>query len=287
MKANKTEQRALVNLLNRIYREIREIELEWDIRADESDYRPRIEYFHDAVRALTASGGKGSDLKGRLSVEMLAYDIDMLRYIQADPIPKARPHKLSALTDVAENALPRVRNDKTGIKPDAGVKYRLTDQYKNYSVIFAALLSEPAERNYMSRINECNAELDDLAAFIKSVVATAEGRHTADIDIEALADARIQTADAMNKIVAALHGGKLKKRMNAAEAERRLKEMLQIAGKEAKTIEKAHFTYATGQLAIYESARDVIKKMALKGFNIVGDFVQNAVRDALRGDRGR
>jgi len=218
---------------------------------------------------------------------MLAYDIDMLRYIQADPIPKARPHKLSALTDVAENALPRVRNDKTGIKPDAGVKYRLTDQYKNYSVIFAALLSEPAERNYMSRINECNAELDDLAAFIKSVVATAEGRHTADIDIEALADARIQTADAMNKIVAALHGGKLKKRMNAAEAERRLKEMLQIAGKEAKTIEKAHFTYATGQLAIYESARDVIKKMALKGFNIVGDFVQNAVRDALRGDRGR
>ena len=38
----------------------------------------------------------------------------------------------------------------------------------------------------------------------------------------------------------------------------------------------AHMTYATGQLAIYENSRDTIKKMAVKGFNIVGDFVADA-----------
>jgi hypothetical protein len=281
MKANKAQQRALITLLNRIYREIRSVEEEWDIRVDDSDYRPRIEYFHDAVRALTANGGEGEDGKGRLSVEFLAYDIGMLRYIQTDPLTKPKNRTLSAYTNVVER-LPREQGDKSGLKPDASVRYRLIDSYKSYAVLFSALLSDAAERNYMSRISDMNAEVEDMAIFMQHVAAKGD----AQIDVEALADAKINTGDLLNKIIAALKSGKLARYMRAKDARRVLKETAQAIDKEHKAIEQAHFTYATGQLAIYEGARDVIKKMAIKGLNIVGDFVETAVQDAKRGDRG-
>jgi len=284
MKANKSEQKAMIGLLNRIYREIREVELEWGIRADDFDFRPRIEYFHDAVRAYTSSGGKGSEGRDRLSVEMLAYDISMLRYIQNVPIPTKDKNKiLSAFTDVAEDSLPRVKNDKTGIRPDASVKNRLADQYKSYSVIFSALLSEAADRNYTSRINDSNAEMEDMAAFLQSIKAQVAG---SEIDLETLAHNLVKTPELMNRLIAAFHSGKLRKRSESREALKKLKEIALAIDKENKSIELSHMTFATSQLAIYESSRDVIKKMAIKGFNIVGDFVESAIRDARRTGRG-
>jgi hypothetical protein len=286
MKANKATQRALINMLGRVYREILAVEEEWDIRGDDGDFRARIEYFHDAVRAFSAGGGVGTEGKGRLSVEMLAYDIGMLRYIQASPIPKpkGKNRKLSPMTDVAENTLPRVAGDKAGVKPDAEVRNRLADLYKSYGVLFAALLSEAAERNYKSRIEESNAEVEDMAAFMRGVAAKA--KQDLQFDLEGFATGQVTTPDLMNKLLAAFHSGKLKKRMAAAEAHRKLKDIAQGIDKEHKNIEQAHMNYALGQLAVYEGARDVLKKMAFKGFNIVGDFVENAVSEARRGGRG-
>jgi hypothetical protein len=283
MKANKSEQKALITLLNRLYREIRDIEEDWDIRIDETEFRPRIEYFHDAVRALTSSGGRGSDIKDRLSVEMLAYDISMLRYIQAEPLPKSpKNRRLSAMTEIVESSLPRVSGDKAGLKPDASVKYKLADLYKSYGVFFSALLSDAADRNYATRIEDINAEVEDAAAFLHSI----QDKGDAQIDLEAMAEAQVQSGDLMNKIIVAFKSGKLKKRMQAMEAHRKLKEIATAIDKENKTVEMAHMTYATTQLAIYEGARDVIKKMAFKGFNIIGDFVESAITEAQRGGRG-
>lgn len=59
--------------------------------------------------------------------------------------------------------------------------------------------------------------------------------------------------------------------------------MMKAADKQIKTVEQAHFAFATAQLAIYENAKEVVKKMAVNGLNIVGNFVENAVREATRG----
>jgi hypothetical protein len=286
MKANKAAQKALINFLNRVYREIREVEAEWGIRVEESDYRPRIEYFHDAVRAFSAAGGKGSEGRDRLSVEMLAYDIGMLRYIQAEPIPTARNKvgKLSPFKDVATGDLPRVNGDLAGLKPDASVKFRLADMYKSYAVLFSALLADAAEHNYLSRIGDSNAEVEDLAEFMQSVK---EQGANPQINLDDMAERLVRTPDLMNKIIAAFHSGKLKKRTDAKDAYKKLKDIGQAVDKENKAIEQAHMAYATGQLAIYENSRDVIKKMAIKGFNIVGDFVEDAIAAARRDERGR
>lgn len=286
MKANKSEQKALLSLLNRIYREIRTVEEEWDIHIDQHDFRPRIEYFHDAVRAFFEAGGKGTEGKGRLSVEMLAYDIGMLRYIQHEPVPKiiGKIGKLSAQTDMTP-PLPRVRGDKSGLRPDSSVKHKLVELYTNYAVMFSALLAEASDRNFKSRMESCNEEIEDLADWMRTVAAKA--KKSSEIDLEALADDHIKTPELMDRVRAAMQGGKLKKRMQAEAAMQKLKEVAQAVEKEAQTIETAHFTYATGQLAIYEGARDAIKKLAVKGFNIVGDFVASAVAEAQRGQQSR
>lgn len=281
MKATKTERQGLITLLTRIYEDIREVESAWDIRAEAPDFRVRIEYFHDAVRALTQSDGNGSEGIDRLSVEMLAYDISMLRYIQSNPLPKVT-RSLAKLSPHTEVTLPRTQNDKAGLKPDARVKSQLSDLYKNYAVFFAALLSEAADYNFMSRMNSHNNEVEEMATLLQAV---ASKNQQAEIDVATTAENVLGVSDVTDRVAAGVQNGTFKKRMSAKDALRKLKETAQAIDKEGKAIEQAHFTFATGQLSVYEGAKDVIKKMAGKGLNIVGDFVENAVRDAMRGGR--
>ena len=277
MKANKAEQQALVTLLNRIYGEIRAIEEQWDIRVSESDFRPRIEYFHDAIRALTAGGGHGYEKSGRLSVEFLAYDIGMLRHIQERPMAKPRGAKLAH--PPGSVTLPATAASFT-VKGDSSVRYELSDRYKSYSVLFVALLSDTADRNYQNRLNECNSEVEELARLEKKVRQAANNKDVT-IDLQALAEEHLDEPDLIRRLLAGAGKAKLK----ASEALRAGKEIMAANDRQIKTIEKAHFTYATSQLAIYEGARDVVKKMATSGMNIVGDFVQNAVSEAARGGK--
>ncbi|MFO0109587.1 MAG: hypothetical protein ACK52W_03515, partial [Alphaproteobacteria bacterium] len=79
------EQDAILTLMQGKYEHILPIEAEWGIRFEEGDMRPRIEHFHDAVRALT-SGADIFDKASRLSVEHLAYDLSQLRQIQSRPV---------------------------------------------------------------------------------------------------------------------------------------------------------------------------------------------------------
>src|SRR5690554_2072969 len=76
----------LLNLLHRAYEPIAAIEQAMGIVVSLSDFRPRIEFFHDAVRAY-ASGTVPLHLPGtRLSVEQLARDAQQLKAIQEAPL---------------------------------------------------------------------------------------------------------------------------------------------------------------------------------------------------------
>jgi uncharacterized protein with von Willebrand factor type A (vWA) domain len=162
------------------------------------------------------------------------------------------------------------------------VKAQLGDLYKSYAVLFVALLSDTADRNHYNRVTESNTQVEELAAVEQGAKSSAQKKDVK-VDIEALAEQYVDDPELMKKIRARFGG---KKQLLASEATRALKEMMESNDKEIKTIEKAHFTYVTSQLAIYEGARDVVKKMAMQGMNIVGNFVQNAVAEATRGGVG-
>ena len=270
----KPAAQALIPILNGIYSEIREIEAYLGIQVDASDMRPRIEYFHDAIRAVT-NGMFGSK---RLSVEFLAYDIAMLRHIQGNPLARSK----SAKENLSPNTNLVVASDAGSRANSINYRSKLTESYKNYAVLFVALLSETADRNYQSRIDEHNNDVENIAVLENKAKATLK-KQDVEMNIEELVHQYIDEPELAQKILAAFAG---RKKAKASTALQKFSEMIKNADKQIKTIEEAHLNYTTNQLGIYEGAKDVVKKMAMNGMNIVGDFVENAVRTATKGGRG-
>lgn len=277
MSANKSGKQAIINILNGIYSEIHNIENDIGIRVDDKDLRPRIEYFHDAVRALT-SGATGNK---RLSIEFLAYDISMLRFIQANPVARTKGAKLNL--SPSTGLISGRESEYIYGNSSANIKSRLAELYKNYSVLFAALLSESADRDYQSKVNEFNYEVENIAV-LEDAAKKMRRKSDAEINIESLIEQNIDDPDIARKLFSVIAGRK--KKILAEEVMKKASEMIKATDKQIKTIEKAHFTYVTSQLAIYENAKEVVKKMAVSGMNIVGNFVENAVSEATRGGRG-
>ena len=52
--------------------------------------------------------------------------------------------------------------------------------------------------------------------------------------------------------------------------------------KEIAAIEEAHMNYVMSQLGVFEGSKELLKKMAAQGMNLVGKFVENAIADSKR-----
>lgn len=277
MKADNAAKQALINILNGIYSEIHSIESNQGIRASENDYRPRIEYFHDAVRVLTS----GVTTDRRLSVEFLAYDISMLRHIQANPISR----KGDKLNLSPSTALVRSGHAENQATTPAQARARLSELYRNYAVLFAALFAEPADQDYQAKVNEGNYEVETIAELERAAKQAAK-KQGAEVDVENFVEQNMGDPELIRKVLTAL--ASKKKKMLASDMAKHTGNMIKQADTKIKEAEKAHFTYVTSQLAVYENAKDVVKKMAVSGMNIVGAFVENAISDIARGGgRGR
>lgn len=55
---------------------------------------------------------------------------------------------------------------------------------------------------------------------------------------------------------------------------------------EKQQADKAHLSYVTSQLAVYEEARDTVKRLAAQGMNLAGKFVENAINQSAGRGRG-
>lgn len=61
-----------------------------------------------------------------------------------------------------------------------------------------------------------------------------------------------------------------------------LKNIIKQKDKAIKTIEDAHLRFASSQLLVFEEAKDMLKKFAVQGMNLVGKFVENSIADTKR-----
>ena len=135
------KQQVLINIIQNKYAEISEIERKFGIFGIDGDFRPRIEHYHDAIRAIDNDVADGLNRNSRLSAERLAYDVEMLRQITARPTVAGRgEHHLSTQNEVALN-----QQLAENINPDAADKRKLTALYRDYTVFFIALLLEKIE----------------------------------------------------------------------------------------------------------------------------------------------
>ena len=154
------EQSAIIELMHGKYQLILPVEAEWGIRLHEGDLRPRIEHFHDAVRAYTSGSADIYAKKNRLSVEHLAYDLGQLRAIADRPLGFInRSTEKSAGTEVIKAG---GINPGFHQSPPQSVRQEIISNYRDYTVFFAALFAQTADRNYQARNEEIDASVADL-----------------------------------------------------------------------------------------------------------------------------
>ena len=264
------EIQALISLMDSHFQQIRDIEVAHDIFGAEGDFRPRIEYYHDAVRALSSGEGDPYSKYDRLAPERIAYDVSILRQIQEKPLHAGRGTQHYSTS----SELGSVGGSTAQKRPPREIRAELTKLYKDYTVMFVAILAEKMDDNVQIRSEEADmlaTECNDMAAMIAGVengsVSVDEVLQAADM---------LEHDDLRNLLTAILSKGKPATReMKALIA--KLKEMQGVMAEEKDAIDKASMNFSTSQLAVYEEARDTVKRFAAQGLNIAGKFVENAV----------
>lgn len=274
------QHKSLIELMTRQYAEIRGIETEFGIFGQEGDFRPRIEYYHDAIRAFTSESDDGLTRQSRLSVERLAYDVAMLRHIQAKPLHAGRGQQhFSVGTGLATRGA-----DGNYPDPNREVRNQLQQLYKDYTVLFVALLTEKADRNSESRIEEMNTAISDLATLQELLSKLAKGE--ANIGAVMAAIEQLEMDDLRRAMKSLVAQGKMSAQ-EMASVKGKIAQASQSISQEEKAIDTASHQFATGKLAVYEEARDTVKRLAASGMNVAGKFVEGAIAQSAQKQRGR
>lgn len=282
MKATREQQQALLTLINRIYSEIRTIEETYAIYARPGDFRPRIEYFHDAVRTYTQNATDGFERTGRLSVESLALDVYMLRQITEKPLVRHPELAIPLSPSTALTVPPTTSSASSRTRIDIGISSTLTEGYGHYALLFVALLSQPAERNYMNRLNETTNHIEIMHDLMQELLPKAvEAQINEDAFLAGIADPELRT-----RLMAAIVTCKKHRRATNGEMLHVLEQANAAARNAITALEASHMRFASGQLVLYQHSQRIVKRMAEQGLNIVGEYVENAVREAQR-DNGR
>lgn len=265
---------ALIPLLGEIYERIHQAESKIGLWAGENDHRPRIERFHDAVRAYT-SGMSPYASGSRLAIEQLAWDISMLRSIQTNPLmPMPRSQRQSASTDVAvrrPNAVGEPGNPKASAR---AFKAQLTDDYRNYGVMFVALLAEVADINHNSRMEDKDAVVEELANLRASITGKA-------VNLHKLAAQKIYDPELLAEVQSLLP----KETIGTGEALAILNNLMRKTDSDQSKLDKAHITWLSGQLAMYEQGKEVVQHLLRNGMNLAGRFLEDTM--ARGGGHGR
>lgn len=279
MKLSAAEQDSIISLLTRIYSEIRDIEEEFQLLVGGEDFRCRVEYFHDAIRALSSEDPQSQLPGGRLSVELLAYDLSCLRYIVSMPLAPFKPHgqAYSPKTDIITTK-PNIAVKKR--RPDRQVRERLGELYQHYSVLFAALLKPMADRDYKDRIDALNQDVEDVLNLVTQLNAHMQGKGSIAKIAEAIQ--HLEEDELRQQLVNFIEQEQHKKKDNLKKLAEFLKAHAAKKDKEIAAIDAAHMNYALAQLGIFEGSKDMLKKMASQGMNLVGRFVEASVAQSKR-----
>jgi hypothetical protein len=265
------KQQALITLMQGKYAEIRDIETQYHIFGEMGDYRVRIEHYHDAVRALGSIDDDGLSRHSRLSAEHLAHDVEMLRLITAKPLHMGRGGQHFSVSD----AVGFVQPPTESARPDSSIKRRLSQCYKDYTVLFIAIMVEKLEDNIAARTEENNVLSQDCYRLEQMLANLAQGS----IPLAAV----MQTADmvehdGLRHHLLQLLGRGEPTREDIIHATHILQQARTRINQEKKELDALGMRFVSSQLMVYEEAKDMVKSLAGQGINIVGKHTESALQ---------
>ena len=284
---------ALITIMNGWYAKICEIEAEHNIIVGGNDLRPRIEYFHDAVRLLTSNPNAVYESSGRLTVEYLAYDLSCLRYIQTRPRSRLKQaQEMDASADAALLSAPGANSQVATLSDSIplpvisqGLRAEISERYKNYTILYAALFAEQTDINFKARITEFDMEVGELAQ-IENLMKLLDAGKVSEKQVE----------DALENV----RNSKLKKELKEMLAERkekrkwkfydgifRIQQQMMRIDEEIGVMEKSHVSFLAGQMTLYHDAKGLVKQMSEQGLNLAGQYLDAAMQNTQGRGPGR
>jgi hypothetical protein len=265
-----SQKDALLPLLNDLYQQIYALEMDHKLWAGKNDYRPRIELFHDAIRAYT-SGEQPYGNQGRLTLENLSADIEALRKVQAAPL-RAMPQspRQSVSTAVVKPA-PRKNSSPYSNRRQLSTELKIL--YKNYTVMFVALLAETADMNHASRVDEKDAIVTELSG-----VKDAMGQGST-VNLQKIADYEVLDPEIRDIIGTMLPKGVV----SQDEALNAIKSAQNFLDGQIQDLEQVHTQWLSGQLASYQEGKDFVQQMMRQGLNMAGKFLQESMQQGMDG----
>lgn len=275
MKLSKAEQEEITKLLTRIYQEIHAIESEYELRTGGGDMRCRIEYFHDAIRAFFS----GNTTASRLKVELLAYDLKCLRYVEENPLAPFTPEggALSPKTAVVVQGPGLMTQGK---KANRATREQLSELYQHYGVLFAALLKIIADEDFEERTHNLDEDVRDIHEIMQTMQQLTS--QVAGMDKLVTLVNHLEDGQLRAELTAFMQAGKAHNPADIKKLLNYLKQRIKEKDQERKSLDKAHMDFASTQLALFEAARDMIKSLASRGMNLVGKFVEASVAQTRR-----
>lgn len=278
---------ALISIMTATYHELQVMEAEYSLSISETDLRPRIEYFHDAVRVLTHRPEDMYLPDTRLSVEHLAYDMSCLRYIQSKPLTRLSQMTGAAVRNVPQSSVPQALHgpgtliDPSGSKPSTvppTVRAQLVERYRSYTVMYAALFAEPADMNFQARQSENDSKVEDMAQIEQMVRMMEQGQMAVEQVEEAIQ--QVEDVGLRTQLMAILHQKSMKKREKFTALRDTLQQKMAGLDFETKSMDKAHMQFLSGQMVMYQDAKDLVRKLSAQGMAMAGRFLEDALSQA-------
>ncbi len=261
-----------LTLLHRAYAEIGAIEARYQIFGHEGDFRPRIEYYHDAVRALGSETDDGLGKESRLAIERLAYDVEMLRIITERPLAAGRGDQHFSVGD----ALITEADLHDELRPDRRTKGRLSELYREYTVYFIALMAEVADNNVQARKEEnavLIADCKQLEALLNQL-----GNNEIDLASVVRVASTIEHDGLRRKVLALLNRGK-PHRDELTSASASVRDARTYFQADQQALDAGGMRFSSSQLMVYETSRDLIRSLNDQGLNAAGKFMKQSLGD--------
>lgn len=269
---------ALIALMHRAYEEIRAVETEARITVDDRDLRPRIEYFHDAVRALTEHPEAMYQPRTRLCLEWLTFDLNTLRFLQDKPLAKVNR---GSVMGSSQQMATRTEKPLAELPPQA--RANLSAQYRTYTVFFAALFAEAVDKNFHTRVDSRNQDVEDFAQVEQMLQLLAQNKgNVQEAQVETLIQ-NLADSELRDRLMVMLHQASMKKREKLEAARQMLKLAMKNADAEIAALDKLHMTYLSGQMVLLQDSKDIVKRLSGQGLNLAGRFLEAAFQQVGQG----
>jgi hypothetical protein len=284
MQSLNNEQQQLVTLLSTLYHEILPLEQELGLILSDRDQRPRIDYFYDALRALTDPNMPVGLKLERLSLEWLAYDAVAIRYLENKPLAALNPHQRhqSPETKVSKRKSGELRTTRTANRDD---KDFLSKCYLRFGVMFVALFKPFADRDHRELVEELEVAAQEITDVKTGVDALGQGGMSA-AELEDITN-HCQDPEVRKLVNTLLEKQRYKQSENIKSALQALTSEIAKKDAQIKSVQAAHMNFAASQLALYEAGKDVVKQLASQGLNVAGQHLDQALTQTTSRDRGR